>query len=229
MGGGYSAAVSSGHKNLWGEKILFIEPESEHSAASTCEGFAVAGGRVTNFTSGQGLVLMKEVLYTISGKRLPVVMNIGARALTSHSLNVHAGHDDLMSVADCGWGMLFGRNAQESGDLCLITRRAAEASQTPFFNVQDGFLTTHTVESVRLPELEFMKEYVGDPKEKLINLMDPANPIMSGVVQNQDSYMKGKIAQRWYYDRVDPILVDAFEEFYRQTGRRYGFLAPHRG
>ena len=26
---------------------------------------------------------MKEVLYTIAGKRLPVLMNIGARALTS--------------------------------------------------------------------------------------------------------------------------------------------------
>src|SRR5687767_8507682 len=52
MGGGYSAAVSNGQKNLWGEKLLFIEPESEHSSASTCEGFALAGGRVTNFTSG---------------------------------------------------------------------------------------------------------------------------------------------------------------------------------
>ena len=83
---------------------------------------------MTNFTSGQGLVLMKEVLYTIAGKRLPAVFNIGARALTSQGLNVHAGHDDVMSVADCGWGMLFGRNAQEAGDLCLISRRAAEAS-----------------------------------------------------------------------------------------------------
>ncbi len=126
---------------------MFFEPESEHSAATVCEGFAVAGGRVTNFTSGQGLVLMKEVLYTISGKRLPVVMNIGARALTSQGLNVHAGHDDVMSVADCGWGMIFARNAQEAGDFCLISRRAAEATQTPFFNVQDGFLTTHTVET----------------------------------------------------------------------------------
>ena len=60
--------------------------------------------------------------------------------------------------------MLFGRNAQEAGDLCLICRRAAEASKTPFFNVQDGFLTTHTVEKVRLPELEFMKEFVGKPE-----------------------------------------------------------------
>src|SRR5215472_8613872 len=227
MGGGFNAAVMNGYKNLWGDNLMFFEPESEHSAASVCEGFAVAGGRVTNFTSGQGLVLMKEVLYTISGKRLPVVMNIGARALTSQGLNVHAGHDDLMSVADVGWGMLFARNAQEAGDFCLICRRAAEASFTPFFNVQDGFLTTHTVETVRLIEPDFMKEYIGDPKEKLVNLMDPANPLMSGVVQNQDSYMKGKIAQRWYYDRVEPILEECFAEFFRKTGRDYGFVEPY--
>ena len=228
MGGGFNAAVQNGETNLWGDPLVFFEPESEHSSASYCEGFAVSGGRVTNFTSGQGLVLMKEVLYTISGKRLPVVFHIGSRALTSQSLNVHAGHDDVMSVADCGWGMLFARNAQETGDLALISRRAAEASSTPFFNVQDGFLTTHTVETVRLPELEFMKQFIGKPEDKLLNLMDPANPIMSGVVQNQDSYMKGKIAQRWYYDRVAPALEESFEEFARKTGRRYDFLLPYR-
>ena len=128
MGGGFNQAVVNGVPNLWGDQLVFVEPESEHSSASFCEGFAAAGGRVTNFTSGQGLVLMKEVLYTIAGKRLPAVFNIGARALTSQGLNVHAGHDDVMSVADCGWGMLFARNAQEAGDLCLISRRAAEAS-----------------------------------------------------------------------------------------------------
>src|SRR5437764_287315 len=228
MGGGFNQAVVNGVPNLWGDQLVFVEPESEHSSASFCEGFAAAGGRVTNFTSGQGLVLMKEVLYTIAGKRLPAVFNIGARALTSQGLNVHAGHDDVMSVADCGWGMIFARNAQEAGDLCLICRRAAEASKTPFMNVQDGFLTTHTVETVRLPETEFMKEYIGSPKEKLINLMDTANPMMSGVVQNQDSYMKGKIAQRWYYDRVEDIIKDCFAEFYRKTGRRYDFLEPYR-
>jgi pyruvate-ferredoxin/flavodoxin oxidoreductase len=228
MGGGFNAAVMNGQKNLWGDPLMFFEPESEHSAAAICEGFAVAGGRVTNFTSGQGLVLMKEVLYTIAGKRLPVVMNIGARALTSQGLNVHAGHDDLMSVADCGWGMMFARNAQEAGDFCLIARRAAEESRCPFFSAQDGFLTTHTVETVRLPEPEFMKSFVGNPNEKLINLMDPSNPLMSGVVQNQDSYMKGKIAQRAYYEKVTPALADAFAEFRRQTGRAYNFVDAYR-
>ncbi len=228
MGGGFNAAMMNGVPNLWGDKLVFVEPESEHSAATFCEGFAAAGGRVTNFTSGQGLVLMKEVLYTISGKRLGVVFNIGARALTSQSLNVHAGHDDVMSVADCGWGILFARNAQETGDLCLIARRAAEASSTPFLNVQDGFLTTHTVESVKLLEPEFMKEFVGRAEDRLLNLMDPANPVMSGCVQNQDSYMKGKIAQRGYYDQVAPALKEAFDEFYRNTGRKYGFVDAYR-
>ena len=176
MGDGYAAEVANGKRNLWGERIQFLETESEHSSASACEGFALAGGRVTNFTSGQGLILMKEVLYVISGKRLPVVFHIGARAITSQSLNIHCGHDDVMGVADCGWGMLFARNAQEAADLALIARRAAEQSETPFFNVQDGFLTTHTIESVMLPEPEMMAFYIEPPQQRLRALFDPTTP-----------------------------------------------------
>ncbi|MGE3539915.1 MAG: 2-oxoacid:acceptor oxidoreductase family protein [Candidatus Tectimicrobiota bacterium] len=228
MGGGYQAEVANGKRNLWDEPLAFVEPESEHSAASTCEGFAVAGGRVTNFTSGQGLILMKEVLYTIAGKRLPIVFHIGARALTSQALNVHAGHDDVYGVADCGWGILFGRNAQEAGDLALIARRTAEDTATPFLNVQDGFLTTHTIENVRLPEPEFMQTFIGHPSAKIPNLFDPRLPLMSGVVQNQDSYMKGKIAQRAYYARILPTLRTVMAEFAQHTGRRYEVVVPYR-
>src|SRR6201998_2960954 len=173
MGGGYQAEVANGKHNLWGEELAFIEPESEHSAASTCEGFAVSGGRVTNFTSGQGFILMKEVLYTISGKRLPIVFHIGARALTSQSLNVHTGHDDVYGVADCGWGIVFARNAQEAGDLAMIARRTAEETETPFMNVQDGFLTTHTIENVKLAEPELMKQFVGHASDRTRALFDP--------------------------------------------------------
>ncbi len=228
MGDGFAVEYSNGKQNLWGDTLRFLEPESEHSSASACEGFALAGGRVTNFTSGQGLILMKEVLYVISGKRLPVVFHIGARALTSHSLNVHCGHDDVMGVADVGWGMLFGRNAQEAADLALIARRAAEDSETPFMNIQDGFLTTHTLETIRLPEPEFMKEFVGAPADKLRRLFDTQQPLLSGPVQNQDSYMKGKVAQRFFYDRVTPAVENAMEEFGKATGRQYGLIREYR-
>ena len=228
MGDGFAAEYANGKKNLWGESLQFLETESEHSSASACEGFALAGGRVTNFTSGQGLILMKEVLYVIAGKRLPVVFHIGARALTSQSLNIHCGHDDVMGVADCGWGMVFGRNAQEAGDLALISRRAAEYSETPFFNIQDGFLTTHTLESVVLPDAEMMRAYIDPPQKRLRNLFDPSHPVLSGSVQNQDSYMKGKVAQRFFYERVKPALSAAMDEFRHLTGRSYDMIRPYR-
>ncbi|NCF67990.1 MAG: pyruvate ferredoxin oxidoreductase [Chloroflexi bacterium] len=228
MAHGFNTAVVNARANLWGEQLQFFEPESEHSAATICEGFALAGGRVTNFTSGQGLILMKEVLYTISGKRLPIVFHIGARALTSQSLNVHAGHDDVMGVEDVGWGMLFTRTAQGAADLALIARRTAEETHTPFFNVQDGFLTTHTVENIRLPEIELMREYIKNPNEALTNFFDPYNPLMTGVVQNQDSYMKGKIAQRHYIDQVMPALKAAMADYGKLTGREYKVVEPYR-
>jgi len=79
-----------------------------------------------------------------------------------------------------------------------------------------------------LLEPEFMQEFVGKPQDKLLNLMDTSNPMMSGVVQNQDSYMKGKIAQRWYYAQVAPALEEAFDLFYRKTGRKYDFVDSYR-
>ncbi len=169
----YQQAVADGRTNLWGTRLQFIEPESEHSSASAAEGFALAGGRVTNFTAGQGLILMKEVLYVIAGKRLPVVFHVGARALTSQALNIHAGHDDIMGVADTGWAMLVARNAQEAADLTAIARRVAEETETPCFVVQDGFLTTHTLEDLFLPEDDLLRDFVGDPRDRLRSYFEP--------------------------------------------------------
>jgi pyruvate-ferredoxin/flavodoxin oxidoreductase len=224
----FQAAVADGRTNLWGTALRFIEPESEHSSASAAEGAALSGARTTNFTAGQGLVLMKEVLFVIAGKRLPVVFHVGARALTSQALNIHAGHDDVMAVADTGWGVLFARNAQEAADLTAIARRVAEATEVPFIVAQDGFLTTHTLESMRLPEDELLRTFVGDPRDHLRSWFDPAEPVMTGVVQNQDAYMKGRIGQRAFYDRVPAALDDAFETWAALTGRLYGSVHSYR-
>ncbi|HEY7523020.1 MAG TPA: 2-oxoacid:acceptor oxidoreductase family protein [Candidatus Limnocylindrales bacterium] len=224
----YQSAVAEGRENLWGVPLRFIEPESEHSSASAAEGVALSGGRVTNFTAGQGLILMKEVLYVIAGKRLPAVFHVGARALTSQSLNIHAGHDDVMGVADTGWGILFARNAQEAADLTAIARRTAERGETPFLVVQDGFLTTHTMENVRLPEDALLRDYVGDPRHAIRDLFEPRDALMTGVVQNQDSYMKGRIGQRAWYDRLPTILADAMTEWTECTGRPYSAIVADR-
>ena len=224
----YQVAVANGTPNLWGTQLKFVEPESEHSSASAAEGFALAGGRVTNFTSAQGLILMKEVLYVIAGKRLPVVFHVGARAITWQSLNIHAGHDDMMGVADTGWGQFFARNCQEAADLTAIARRVAEDAETPWFVAQDGFLTTHTIENVLLPEDDLLRRFVGDPSTTVRDLFDPKDAILSGPVQNQDAYMKGRIGMRAWYDRLPEIVERAMAEWESLTGRHYGLIDAYR-
>ncbi|MBF0158495.1 MAG: 2-oxoacid:acceptor oxidoreductase family protein [Magnetococcales bacterium] len=224
MGQHFQVAVANGFRNVWDRPLAWLELESEHSSASACEGFASAGGRIANFTSGQGLILMKEVLYTIAGKRLPMVLNIGARALTSQALNVHAGHDDVMGVADCGWGILFAHSIQAVADLCLIARRASEDGLTPIMNVQDGFLGTHTIENLNFPEDALIRDYLGDPRQRMRAVFDPAAPLQVGVVQNQDAYMQGKISQRFFYDRLPDVIESAMDQFHQLTGRRYNLI-----
>jgi pyruvate-ferredoxin/flavodoxin oxidoreductase len=224
----FAGAAARGRRNLWGDVLRVIRSESGHGAASACAGFALAGGRVTSFASGQELVNMAEVLCSAAGKRLPMTFHVAARALASQAASIQAGHDDIMLVADCGWGLLFARNAQEAADFAVIARRAAELSETPFLNAQDSYITTHTVETVLLPEPELMKVFVGPPSRRLRALFDPKQPLVSGPLANQDSYMKGRVAQRFFYERVRPSIETAMADYFELTGRRYGLVRPYR-
>ncbi|MGJ8868745.1 hypothetical protein, partial [Salmonella enterica] len=84
---------------------------------------------------------MHESLYAAVGKRLTYVLNIGARAMTKSTLNVHAGHDDYHAIDDTGFFQLFAKNVQHVADLNIIAHRIAELALTPGVIAQDGFLT----------------------------------------------------------------------------------------
>ena len=165
MGEGWAVAVAAGKTNVNGRRLLFFEPEGEHAAAAVTAGLSMVGLRATNFSSGQGIAYMHESLYAAVGKRLTYVLNMACRAMTKHALNVHAGHDDYHAVDDTGFFQLFAKDVQESADLNLIAHRVAELSLTPGICAQDGFLTSHVIESVLLPEREMIKEYLGDPAD----------------------------------------------------------------
>ncbi|HCX32080.1 MAG TPA: hypothetical protein DHV08_00020, partial [Rhodocyclaceae bacterium] len=92
MGEYWAEAAARGHINVSGRKLMFVEPESEHAAAGVTAGMAMTGLRATNFSSAQGVAFMHESLYAAAGKRLPYVLNMGCRAITKASLNVHCAH-----------------------------------------------------------------------------------------------------------------------------------------
>lgn len=247
MGEYWAEESAKGHINISGRPLIFIEPEGEHAAAAVTAGLSMTGLRATNFSSGQGIAYMHESLYAASGKRLTYVLNMGCRAMTKATLNVHAGHDDYHCVDDAGFFQLFGKSAQEVCDLNIMSHRIAELALTPGICAQDGFLTTHLIESLMLPERELIAEFLGRPddiidtptpsqrilfgprRRRIPELWTVDNPVMIGTVQNQDAYMQSVAAQRpFFFDHVAPITDKVMDEFYELTGRRYSRVATYR-
>lgn len=247
MGEYWAEAAAKGHLNISDRPLIFVEPEGEHAAAAVTAGLAMTGLRAANFSSGQGIAYMHESLYAAVGKRLTYVLNIGARAMTKATLNVHAGHDDYHCIDDTGFFQLFAKDAQSAADLNIIAHRIAELSLNPGAVAQDGFLTTHLIESILVPEREMIAEYLGRPddliptptpaqrliygdtRRRIPELWDVDHRMMSGVVQNQDSYMQSVAAQRpFFFDHIRDLTDRAFSEFVALTGRKYERVSGYR-
>ena len=243
----FQQAYAEGHLNVFGHNTIAIETEGEHAAQGGAIAHSVCGKRVVNFTSGQGVVYGVEQYYHAPGKGSTMVLEVGARALTKHALNVHCGHDDIYGALDTGWIMLFGKDAQQTADQALILRRVTELSLTPGMNIMDGFLTTHLERTFYKHESELIREYLGSPEDiidcpteaqrtlfgptrrRVPKMMDLANPVLLGPVQNQEHYMQGIIARRNNF--AEPILQfleEAYKDFAALTGRNYGLVTEYK-
>ena len=247
MGEYWAEMAAAGHINISGRPLIFVEPEGEHAAAGVTAGMSMTGLRASNFSSGQGIAYMHESLYAAVGKRLPYILNVGCRAITKSTLNVHAGHDDYHLMDDTGFFQVMGKSAQEAADLNLISRKIAEMSLTPGAVGQDGFLTTHLIETLRVPERELIEEFLGRP-EDMIDCPTPAqrmlygprrrrvpvlwdvdNPVVAGCVQNQDAYMQSVAAQRpYFFDHIREIADECMAEYGELTGRKYSRVSGYR-
>ncbi|MGV8847917.1 MAG: 2-oxoacid:acceptor oxidoreductase family protein [Propionibacteriaceae bacterium] len=165
----FEAARAEGQLNVWGKHPFFVETEGEHSAQSGALGAALTGGNfISNASSSQGILYGLESHYVTVGKKIGgFVLQVAARVVTKHSLNVMAGHDDVYALLPTGYTILFGSNPQEAADLAAISYKASALSLIPVANAMDGFATSHVMSEVLLPEPELIKEYLGDPAGRI--------------------------------------------------------------
>lgn len=243
----YHQAFAEGKLDVFGHNTLAVEAEGEHAAQGGAIAHSVCGKRVVNYTSGQGVVYGIEQYYHAPGKCSTMVLEVAARALTKHALNVHCGHDDVYGALDTGWIILFGKDAQQAADQSLILRRVTELSLTPGINVMDGFLTSHLERTFYKHEAEMIRRFLGAPddiidcptesqrrlfgpqRRRVPAMIDLKNPILLGPVQNQEHYMQGVVARRNNF--TEPILEfleEAYDEFCGLTGRCYGLVNGYR-
>src|SRR5687767_653250 len=243
----YQGSFAQGELNVWGQQKIAVECEGEHAAQGGATAFAVSGRRSVNFTSGQGIVYAMEQYYHAPGKFSTMVLEVGARALTKHALNVHCGHDDFYAALDTGWTMLMARDAQQAADQAIILRKVNELALNPGMNIQDGMLTTHSERTYLAPEAALLREFLGAAddlipcptpaqrelfgpnRRRVPEMMDLKNPILLGPVHNQEHHMNGVVARRNNFNEpILKFLEDAYAEFGELTGRHYGLVTEYK-
>jgi len=198
----------------------YIPVESEHSAMSACLGSAAAGARTFTATAGQGLELMHEVLYVASSMRLPVVMAVANRALSS-PLSVWGDHSDVMAVRDTGWIQIFTENGQEVIDHVFCAFRIAEDNKVllPVMFHLDGFHLSHVIEPITFPAQSKVDKFL--PPNKYPLPLHPDKPVTMGDFAPPIIYPEAKWAQEVNLRASKEVILKCWQEFAQIFGRKY--------
>jgi pyruvate-ferredoxin/flavodoxin oxidoreductase len=195
----FARAAAAGQKNLFGHELMYFQPSDELSAIAAVEAMACQGGRYVDNTSSQGLVLKTKNLFSVAGKRLPVVMTVMAREVNKGSLSIHCGHTDFYAVRNAGWAQLVSENNQELHDLLPVAFKVSELRQAmlPTMVMGDGFIKSHAIENVKELSDAFLEYFVGPPSR----LYQPnfEHGTLTGTFTDTDLSMEGQVAQDLAY------------------------------
>lgn len=202
--------------------------ESEHSALSAVVGASAAGARAMCATSSQGLALMWEIVAAAPGLRLPIVMPVVNRALST-PINIHCDHSDTMGTLTLGWVQIYSENAQEAYENTLLALRIAEHPKVllPVMVMQDGFITSHGVEVVKVLDDDEVRKFIGERKPDRY-LLNVKNPYTVGPLALPDYYFEIKRQQEEAIWNAKDVYLEVGEELSKITGNKYPFFEEYK-
>jgi pyruvate ferredoxin oxidoreductase alpha subunit len=201
-------------------KAKYVNAESEHSAISLCLGAQATGVRTFTASSSQGLALMYEVLYIVSGMRLPIVMAVANRALSA-PLNIWNDWSDSFGARDSGWIQLYCESAQEAFDTVIQAYKIAESEKVslPVMVCIDGFFLSHVYEPVDIADPKLVKKFLPQYSGQAI---DFDAPVSQGMWAGPDHYQEFKMQQHEAMRWAKEAIRETNSEFRKVFGRSYG-------
>ena len=199
----------------------FINVESEFAALSVAIGASAAGARAYTATASQGLLYMADAVYNASGLGLPIVMTLGNRAIGA-PINIWNDHSDAMAVCDSGWMQLFAETNQEAADLHIQAFRLAEELSMPVMVCVDGFILTHAVERVDIPDQATVDAYL--PSYEPVQVLDPKAPISIGAMVGPDAFTEVRYLQHYKQQLALRLIPQYAADFKAKFGRDSGGL-----
>jgi len=211
-------------------KAEYVRVESEHSVMTVCVSASTVGARVFTSTSSHGLLYMHEQLHWAAGSRLPIVMcciNRGVGAPWS----IFNDQQDSVAQRDTGWIQIYCRDNQEILDSVIQAYRIAEEVYCPVMVCYDGFVLSHTMMPVEIPDAEQVCRFL--PPYKPHTLLCPEeprniNPVIfpwqrrdaEGVLR--DGYMDMRWKLQHALEQSRDVIVRTSLDFAGLFGRDHG-------
>ena len=205
-----------------------MKVDPEHSAICAAVGASGAGVRVFTATSSQGLMLMHEILFAAAGMRVPIVLADANRAISA-PLNIWNDQQDSIAQRDAGWLQIYVENAQEALDTTLMAFKISENPNVllPSMVCLDGFILTHTVEPVEIPEAESVNEFL-PPYKPEHSFLDPAEPMSVGTFAGPEDYLEARHDIQVAMEKSETIIEETCKEFEEKFGRKYGLIEEYK-
>jgi len=203
--------------------------ESEHSMVTAAAAAAATGVRVFTATSSQGLLYAMEMIYTVPGWRVPLVMVNVSRGLAS-PLTLESDHNDVLATRDTGFLTIVCASGQEVLDSILLAYRLAEDARVrlPVMVNMDGFILSFTREPVELPEPDQVEMFLPrfDPGNIRFRASKPVSQAVAVLGGGAYSYFRYEthLAALQALSAYDEIADD----FERHFGRHHGALECYR-
>ncbi len=215
--------AADGVKNLFGQPVKVAEMQSEAGAAGAVHGSLAAGALTTTYTASQGLLLMIPNMYKIAGELLPSVINVSARCVSSHALNIFGDHSDIYACRQTGYAMLCSNSAQEVMDLGAVAHLATLKCRVPFLHFFDGFRTSHEIQKIQVWDYAELAEMMDWDAVNAFrrHALNPEHPVLRGSAQNPDIFFQAREACNPYYDKAVEATVAYMDEVNRRIGTDY--------
>ncbi len=203
------------------ENCEYINVESEFAALSVGIGSSAAGARTYTATASQGMLFMAEAVYNASGLGLPIVMTVGNRSIGA-PINIWNDQSDSMSMRDAGWIQLFVEDNQQAVDIHIQAFKIAEALSLPVMVCMDGFILTHAIEGIDVPEQKQVDKFL--PSFAPRQILDPENPISIGAMVGPEAFTEVRYLAHQKQKEALKLIPKINEEFKKIFGRDSGGL-----
>jgi pyruvate ferredoxin oxidoreductase alpha subunit len=198
----------------------YIVAEGEHSQFELVKHASAVGARAFAGSSGVGWFYAFEAIAVTAGLRLPIVANVGNRALDDPGA-FGVEHNDALAVRDLGWLMTWVETGQEAFDVTAIAYRVAEDPRVslPCTVSTDGAFLTHSQHLVKIPPKSLIDQFL--PKNDLGDrLFHPDNPITIAPQVDQDWLTEIRKQNDAAMRRAPQVIREAYQEYYELTGRQ---------